>query len=420
MGRPPLPYEVRAGLFDAVCAGRSLWESARLVGVSRDTAGVWWRQSAPVSLKIVHGPDGGLGPTPQERPEEPEDADGARVRRPLSSEDRAVIAAVVRQRQDAERAGRRGPSLASIGALIGRDKSVISREIARNSGPDGSYYGSLAHRTALLRRRRPKQFRLIENPGLCRRIEGWMDEGWSPKLIATVLRGDHPHAIMDRVSHETIYQALYVQTRGSLRQDLARNLSTGRRARQPRGSAERRSKSPYTEAFTISERPAEVADRAVPGHWEGDLILGAGNGSAVGTLVERSTRFVMLLHLPGRHDAESVAEAMIREMGKLPAHLRRSLTWDRGTELAGYRDIQVALDMPLYFCDPHSPWQRGSNENTNRLLRFWLTKGTDLSIHTAEDLERIAATLNKRPRPTLDLKTPAQALAELLSNPTAA
>ena len=332
-----------------------------------------------------------------------------------------MIAAGVQQRHLAQRAGRRAPSLASIGALIGRDKSVISREIARNTGPDGSYYGALAHRQASQKRRRPKAFRLVENPVLCRRVEAWMDVGWSPKLIATVLRGDHPRTIMDRVSHKTIYQALYVQTRGSLRQDLARQLSTARQARKPHGSSDRRAKSPYREAFKISQRPAEVADRAVPGHWEGDLILGTANRSAVGTLVERSTRFVILLHLPDRHDAESVAEAMIREMGKLPAHLRRSLTWDRGTEMAGYRDIQVALDdMPVHFCDPHSPWQRGTNENTNRLLRFWLTKGTDLSIHTANDLARIAATLNQRPRPTLDLKTPAQALAERLSDPTAA
>lgn len=424
MGRLPLPYEVRERLFDSICAGRSLWHSARLVGVSRDTAGVWWRQSAPVTLTISYGPQGGLGPARAcavpARDLKADPGSGAQVRRPLSSEDRAVIAAGLQQRAHAQRAGCRGPSLASIGALIGRHRSVISREIARNSGPDGSYYGSLAHRQALLRRRRPKPFRLVENPDLCRRIEDWMDAGWSPKLIATVLRGEDPRTIMDRVSHETIYQALYVQTRGSLRQDLARNLSTARHARKPRGDAEKRSKSPYREAFTISQRPAEVTDRAVPGHWEGDLILGTANASAVGTLVERSTRFVILLHLPGRHDAASVAEAMIREMGKLPEHLRRSVTWDRGTELAGYRDIQLALDMPLYFCDPHSPWQRGTNENSNRLLRFWLTKGTDLSTHTAEDLAHIAATLNKRPRPTLDLKTPAQALAELLSNPTAA
>lgn len=287
------------------------------------------------------------------------------------------------------------------------------------TGPTG---GPVAHRAAHERRRRPKVFKLIDNPGLCRRIEAWMDVGWSPGLIAEVLRHDHrgPGARMERVSHETIYRALYVQTRGSLRKDLAQKLALKRRQRKTRGSADGRGKSLYREAFTIRERPAEVADRAVPGHWEGDLVLGTANGSAVGTLVERSTRFVILLHLPGRHDAESVAEVMIREMGKLPEHLRRSLTWDRGSELAEYREIQLQLEMPVYFCDPHSPWQRGSNENTNRLLRFWLEKGTDLSIHTADDLARIAATLNARPRPTLDLKTPAQALGELLANPAAA
>jgi transposase, IS30 family len=224
---------------------------------------------------------------------------------------------------------------------------------------------------------------------------------------------------MARVSHETIYQALYVQTRGQLRHDLSRQLSLQRPARKPRGDR-RQARSPYREAFRISQRPAEVADRAVPGHWEGDLIVGAGSGSAVGTLVERTTRFTVLLHLPGRHDADTVAETMIDQMNKLPDHLRRSLTWDRGTELAAYRRIQLDLNMPVYFCDPHSPWQRGTNENTNRLLRFWLTKGGDLSLHTAADLDRIAATLNQRPRPTLNLQTPAQALAALLANPAAA
>ncbi|WP_035812738.1 IS30 family transposase, partial [Jiangella gansuensis] len=203
------------------------------------------------------------------------------------------------------------------------------------------------------------------------------------------------------------------------RRDLHRQLSLQRAARRPRTAGKRES-SPYREAFTIRQRPAEVADRAVPGHWEGDLIVGAGNASAVGTLVERTTRFTMLLHLPQRHDAASVAAVMINQMRGLPDHLRRSLTWDRGTELADYQRIQLDLDMPVYFCDPRSPWQRGSNENTNRLLRFWLTKGSDLSTHTAADLDRIAATLNQRPRPTLDLKTPAQALAELLANPAAA
>ena len=209
--------------------------------------------------------------------------------------------------------------------------------------------------------------------------------------------------------HEASYQALYVQGRGSVRKDLYQQLSTRRARREPRPGV-RRGNSPYREAFKISQRPAEVADRAVPGHWEGDLVIGAGGTSAVGTLVERATRFTILLHLPGRHDAESVAAAMIREMGDLPEHLRRSLTWHRGTELARYDKIQLHLQMPVYFCDPHSPWQRGTNENTNRLLRHWLTKGTDLSRFTAADLRRIAASLNARPRPTLGLQTPDQAL----------
>ena len=310
-------------------------------------------------------------------------------------------------------------SYAQIGELIGRHKSVVCREVARNRGPDGSYWAPLAHRAAHERRRRPKEFRLVAEPGLCRRIETWMDEGWSPKLIARVLREEPPHMIMGRVSHETIYQALYVQTRGSLRKDLYRQLSTKRPRRQPRGG-NRRANSPYKEAFKISQRPAEVADRAVPGHWEGDLVIGIAGGSAVGTLVERSTRFTMLLHLPQRHDAETVAEAMIREMSQLPEHLRLSLTWDRGTELARYDKIHLDLGMPVYFCDPHSPWQRGTNENTNRLLRHWLTKGTDLSRFTAADLRGIAASLNARPRPTLDMRTPAQALDALLTNPAAA
>jgi transposase, IS30 family len=326
----------------------------------------------------------------------------------LTSQDRAVISAGVR----------RELSYAQIGELIGRDKSVVWRDVQRNRGLDGSYWGPVAHRAAHERRKRPKEFRLVANPALCRRIEEWMDEGWSPKLIASVLALQHPHNIMDRVSHEPIYQALYVQTRGGLRADLYKKLSLHRNHRTTRGTP-RQGSTRYAEAFTISQRPAEAADRAVPGHWEGDLIMGTGNASAVGTLVERSTRFTILLHLPGPHDANSVAEAMIREMGHLPEHLRRSITWDRGSELADYARIQLALKAPVFFCDPHAPWQRGTNENTNRLLRHWLTKGTDLSIHSAEDLARIAATLNRRPRPTLDLQTPAQRLNALLKDQAA-
>ena len=242
-----------------------------------------------------------------------------------------------------------------------------------------------------------------------------MDDGWSPGLIAHVLAVDAGDDQTERVSHETIYQALYVQGRGELRKDLARKLSTGRTRRKPRDGADRRGRAIYEHAFTISERPPEVADRAVPGHWEGDLIMGAGNQSAIGTLVERTTRFVILLHLPGQHTADEVATAMIDRMSELPEHLRRSVTWDRGSELADYERIQLDLQAPVYFCDPHSPWQRGSNENTNRLLRFWFTKGTDLHAWTGPEIRRVQDTLNRRPRPTLDYRTPAQALATLLN-----
>jgi IS30 family transposase len=310
-------------------------------------------------------------------------------------------------------------SLREIATLVGRHHSVVGRELARNAGPAGHYHHQVAHRAAHERRRRPKAFKLAANPRLCTAVEGWLGDGWSPQLIATVLRQEPWRSKMDRVGHETIYQALYVQGRGGLRRELAKCLSTGRTARKPRGSVDGRGKL-YRDALKIADRPAIVEDRAVPGHWEGDLVVGTANGSAVGTLVERTTRFVMLLHLPGRHDAESVAEAMIKQMGTLPEQLRQSLTWDRGVEMARYRDITLKLEMPVYFCDPHSPWQRGTNENTNRLLRHWLTKGTDLSRFTAKDLDTIAAKLNARPRPTLDLKTPAQALAELLANPAAA
>ncbi|HET9498833.1 MAG TPA: IS30 family transposase [Marmoricola sp.] len=391
--------EIRAEFFALVCAGMPLAKAAELVGVSAWSATMWWQQSGVMGLNPLPGKPGGLsGSAPLACP-----GTGTR-RRALTSEDRAVIAAGL----DA------GWSYRRIGRWIGRDVSVVSREVERNRGRDGSYVGAVAHRTAHEQRRRPKVFKLVENSALCRRIEGWMDEGWSPKLIALMLAAEHPAGSMERVSYETIYQALYVQTRGRLRADLHKQLSLKRSQRKTRGS-HGRGGSPYVEAFRISQRPAEVEDRAVPGHWEGDLILGTGNASAVGTLVERSTRFTILLHLPGRHDADSVAEAMIKEMSQLPEHLRRSITWDRGGELAAYQQIQVKLGAPVFFCDPYSPWQRGTNENTNRLLRFWLKKSTDLSVHGADDLKQIADTLNRRPRPTLDLQTPAQRMNQLLT-----
>lgn len=411
MAKRHVPYEEREEFFELVCSGMSIQAAAAGAGVSLTAGASWWRSSGLVNPVIQHGKVGGLpGSAPAGYPGAWGPDDRLRLRRPLTSEDRSAIAVAVMC----------GCTLAQIGSMIGRNKSVICRELARNRGPDGSYWAPVAHRIAHERRRRPKEFKLLKNPALCRQVEAAMDDGWSPGLIAAVMKRSTGSKMMGSVSAETIYQTLYVQARGGLRADLHRQLSLQRSARKSRNSAGRGGAHLYDHAMKISQRPAQVTDRAVPGHWEGDLILGPANRSAIGTLVERSTRFVILLHLPGRHDAASVAEAMIREMSKLPHHLRRSITWDRGTELAGYVDIQLALQAPVYFCDPHSPWQRGSNENTNRLLRHWFEKGVDLSTHSPEDLARIAATLNARPRPTLDLKTPAQALGELLANPAAA
>ena len=386
------PPGTRTAFVDLVCAGATTVSAAASVGAGTASASRWWAQSG--GMTIDRGATGGLAdPVPDVMPIS---------ERMLTAHERGMI-----------QMGRRaGMSYARIGAEIGRDKSVIWREVKRNTSPDGVYYASVAHTRAHQARRRPKPFALIENEALCRLIEVWMDEGWSPALISAMLEFYFPDDRTMQVSHETIYQALYVQTRGKLRADLAQKLSLKRNKRVAHTS-DRRKNSPYKEAFKISDRPAEVENRAVPGHWEGDLIIGC-DGTAIGTLVERATRFTILLHLPGDHTADTVAAAMIREMGDLPEHLRRSITWDRGTELAEYAQIQTALDTTIYFCDPHSPWQRGTNENTNRLLRFWFEKGSDLSAHTPEDLRRVAATLNRRPRPTLELQTPANRLNELL------
>jgi transposase, IS30 family len=365
------------------------------MGVSTTSAWLWWRDAGGMKLLMGSG-SRGLA--------EPGDLDrcGGRGHR-ISYHERVEIM----------RGLDRGQCRAEIARRLGRDRSVIGREIERNRNPDGDYHARMAHARATRQAKRPKQFKLSDTR-LCARIEAWMDDGWSPKLIAEVLARDHPDDRLARVSHETIYQCLYVQARGHLRADLNARLSTKRTARKPRGQAERRGK--FSDVFTISQRPAEAADRAVPGHWEGDLILGTRGASAIGTLVERTTRFTILLHLPEDHTAESVAAAMIEAMSALPAHLRRTITWDRGSEMAHWRDIDLQLQAPVYFCDPHSPWQRGTNENTNRLLRFWFEKGTDLRVHTKADLKRIQDTLNQRPRPTLDLETPADRLAALLAN----
>ena len=220
-----------------------------------------------------------------------------------------------------------------------------------------------------------------------------------------------------QVSHEAIYRSLFVQGRGELRRELTKCLRTGRAARRPRARVDGRGRNTIPQLISISERPAEADDRAVPGHWEGDLIIGKHGKSAIGTLVERSTRFLILLHLPDDHGAEAVRDAIIAAVQQLPAHLRRSLTWDRGSEMVRHPEITIATDLPVYFCDPQSPWQRGSNENTNGLLRQYFAKGSDLSIFPKDYLDFVAAQINRRPRKTLGWDSPALRLTELLSNP---
>ena len=348
---------------------------------------------------------------------------------------------------------------------LNRDPSTISRELRRNAA---TRTGSFAYRATTAQwhaeraSRRPKVAKLVSHDllrqyvqdrlaGLITRPDGMTIEGpkvawkgrrlgprqsrrwaraWSPEQISRRLKLDFPEETTMRISHEAVYQSLYIQGRGALRQELTACLRTGRALRAPRARSTSRGKSFVAPEIMISERPAEADDRAVPGHWEGDLIMGL-NSSAIGTLVERTTRFTMLLHLPpmpghgtdprknngpalAGHGAEAVRDAIASSIVHLPSHLRRSLAWDQGAEMARHADLKILADLPVYFCDPHSPWQRGANENTNGLLRQYFPKGTDLSAHSSGDLEAVAAALNGRPRKTLGWKTPAEALDEVL------
>jgi IS30 family transposase len=303
-----------------------------------------------------------------------------------------------------------GWSFRAIAAELGRSPSTISREVNAHGGRAG--YGPIrAHREACVAARRPKATKLGACPRLRAQVVEDLERWWSPKQIARRLERAFPDDPEMRVSHETIYKSLYVQGRGELRRELARCLRTGRAQRRPQG---RVPKGRITDMVMISERPAEVEDRAVPGHWEGDLIMGKNGASAIGTLVERTTRFVMLLHLPDGKTAEHVRHAMTATIETLPEALRRSITWDQGTEMARHAEFSVETNVPVYFCDPHAPWQRGSNENTNGLLRQYFPKGTDLSAHTAADLQAAADSLNGRPRETLDWMTPSEKLNEVL------
>jgi IS30 family transposase len=304
-----------------------------------------------------------------------------------------------------------GESGAAVARRLGVHPSTVTRELAANGGRDG-YQPLAAHRRALKLARRPQLKVLDTNPRLAAYVIERLETLWSPEQIVRRLIEEFPHDAEMRVSHETIYQSLYVQGRGALRKELASCLRTGRAVRRRRDQREHPGR--IVGMVNISERPAEVADRAVPGHWEGDLIIGAGGRSAIGTLVERTTRFVMLLHLPNGHSAAEVNAAMAAKIAELPAALIRSITWDQGAELARHRQFSIDTGVDIYFCDPHSPWQRGSNENTNGLLRQYFPKSTDLNAHDAAHLNAVADQLNGRPRKTLEWKTPAEALASIL------
>jgi len=306
----------------------------------------------------------------------------------------------------------RDETFTDIAHGLSRAASTVSREVAANGGRL-QYRAWRAHRRAREAARRPKPAKL-ECPRLADQVEEWLKQWWSPEEIARRLRIEFPDDPMMWVSHETIYKSLFVQGRGELRRELSRCLRTGRAKRRAQGRTETRGRIP--DMVMISERPAEAEDRAVPGHWEGDLILGKNGRSAVGTLVERATRYVLLLHLPDGREADKVDAAMRHAIAKLPGELFQTIAWDQGKEMARHADFTIDTGIPIYFCDPHSPWQRGSNENTNGLLRQYMPKGTDLSLLSEEDLDGFARSLNNRPRETLGFMKPSERLSEVLAH----
>lgn len=437
-GRPPVLHRSeRRPFWEAIAAGCSSEEAAQFAGVSPAVGVRWFRECGGM-------PPSHLSPSA-----------AAPTGRYLSFAEREHLAL----------ARARGEGVRAIARQLGRAPSTISRELRRNAATRSGgfeYRAMTAQWHADRSARRPKPAKLQTNTKLReyvqdrlagniatsggRTIAGpqvpWKGRrhgrrqsrrwarAWSPEQIARRLLIDFPEDDSMRISHEAIYQALYVQGRGALRRELTACLRTGRALRQPRERTRGRGKSFVTPEILISERPACVEDRAVPGHWEGDLILGTAS-SAIGTLVERTTRFTILLHLPplpghrqqerekngpalAGHGAEAVREAITRVIGSLPDRLRQSLTWDQGAEMSQHAQLSIDTGLEVYFCDPRSPWQRGTNENTNGLLRQYFPKGTDLSIHRASDLEAVALALNTRPRKTLGWRTPAEALNELL------
>jgi IS30 family transposase len=329
---------------------------------------------------------------------------------------RAPQALGLQQREEISRGLSAQESIRQIARRIGKAASSVSREIRRNGGAR-AYRAMEADIAAWQRTRRPKRCVLARHPRLCGEVARGLLQQWSPQQIARRLQQDFADDHTMRVSHETIYRSLFIQSRGVLKKQLLAHLRRSRglrRARLAAAHAQAENRGQVVEGVSIRERPAEAEDRAVPGHWEGDLISGS-NNSHIATLVERHSRFVMLVKIPGK-DTVSVTRALAKKMSKLPAELRRSLTWDRGAELTNHPSISMATDMQVYFCDPQSPWQRGSNENTNGLLRQYFPKGTDLSVHSQAHLNFIANRLNQRPRQTLNFRTPAEKLSQTVAS----
>jgi IS30 family transposase len=400
-GRRPSAARIR--FLELLNQGMTSLQASRAVGVNERT-GRDWAKGIVKSNNARFTFDGRLvWSTPgRARPPQEQRRISARY---LSVDERLQIA-------DLRRAE---VSVREIARRLERDPATISRELRRNAHPgSGDYRPWAAQRRSASRRARPKQGKLAQNAALRDAVADGLRRRWSPEQISRRLIATYPDLPEMRVSHETIYQALYVQGRGELRRELARCLRTGRAARKPHRNPDQRTPRFQAPMLMISDRPAEIEDRAIPGHWEGDLIVGARNQSAIATLVERTTRYVMLAHLPDGHAAEQVRDALVSTMLTMPTHLRRSLTWDQGSEMGAHHLITIDANLPIYFCDPASPWQRGSNENTNGLLRQYFPKGTDLSRHSAARLADVAIELNGRPRKTLGWETPAERFTALL------
>lgn len=319
---------------------------------------------------------------------------------------RSRLALSLAEREEISRAVAKGQSLRWIAGCLGRAPSTVSRELHRNGGQTG-YRASQADQVAWARARRPKICKLVENRALARLVTDKLQSEWSPEQIAGWLKHTYPKDENYQVSHETIYRSLFIQARGALKKELLEHLRRTRAMRRSRHHTQKTADhGRILDAVSIRERPATVEDRAVPGHWEGDLVFGS-QRSQIATLVERHTRYVMLVKVDGK-DTETVINALIRHAHKLPRELYRSLTWDRGSEMADHKRFTLATDIQVYFCDPYNPWQRGSNENTNGLLRQYFPKGTDLSVHSQAKLNAVARQLNERPRKTLNFETPAE------------